>query len=242
LEEEPTNDDPTDGDDGTIDDGDDDGGGGGGGGDSGDGSDDGSDTSDDGSTGTSSDDPIPMTVVLTQDVVVISSTPITTTTIDLYSLYALLDDNPDYLYDYTTNPTTPLKGEIITVLPAGGTIGTDPNFQKGKTPASGTAIYAPAGTVLGGWQVTVSYTITNVNGVATVTVTTIGAATIGSESMITTYQITSSSFSVNGSVITFNFDGSNVFGVYGQGYHISTNIQGTYNTSTGVYSIYVTRN
>ncbi|MBB6131479.1 hypothetical protein [Mucilaginibacter lappiensis] len=184
--------------------------------------------------------------------VVVSSTTTSGSVLGLYSLYILMGNNPSYGFNYTPGPngggsgSGPANNGMEASVPApGGGVGTDPGFKKGKTPATGVAKFAPFGGLYGGWQVNITYTITTntKNGVTTTTptVTANVAATFGAESMIVGWQTLTSTTSVTDQTINFSFNGYDVYGVYNQGWHDNVTIDGTYNTSTGVYSIYVHR-
>ena len=247
-------DDDGDDDDGSFDGGDDDGGGGGGGGGgAGDGGsvggdDGGSVGGDDGSTGTYGDDggddgdgDIAYSITLQE--VTITATPIDSPTIYLYSLYELLGDNPDYINEYTTNPTTPFKGTVITLTPGGSANGIDPNFKPGQK--SGTPIikYQPS-SLLMGQAVSIGYNITTVNGVTTINVSNITAAIVGN-SIGVGWTTLSTNTTISGSVIDFSVSGTVNFGITVNGvgptfYSRPCQLTGTYNTSNGAYTITVT--
>jgi hypothetical protein len=193
------------------------------------------------------------TITVNDDVATITASPINGSgSVTLYSLYVLTGNNPLYLNQYTTNPNAGGSSSgsggggispstVILVTPTGAATGTDPHFVKGKTPAIGHARYTPAGSTIGGWQVTIGYTATTVNGVITPTVTTLTANTISTVSMVATYQTDALVSSVTGSVISFSFSGSNNYGVGDATFHDPLTITGSYNTSTGLFSLNVHR-
>ena len=193
-------------------------------------------------------------ITVNDPVATITATPINGSSggTTLYSLYALTGNNPLYLNQYTTDPHAGgsngsgggggvSPSTVIVVTPVGAATGTDPSFQKGKTPAIGRARYTPAGSVVGGWQVTVNYSLSTVNGVTTTTVNSVSATTITTLSMVASFETDSSISKPEGSVISFTINGSNVYGVGGKGYHDPIIITGSYNTSNGVFSMNVHR-
>ena len=134
-------------------------------------------------------------------------------------------------------------------LPGGGD-GHDPHFVKGQSPATGFAFWSPystnyvAGRIAGGWEVSISYTLTKTNnGNTVVNLGTYGASVVGLLANADDFVTKSQAASVNGSIISFTFGGNNNYELKVKGvdekYSEPTKIWGSYDTSNGNYSIVV---
>jgi len=142
-----------------------------------------------------------------------------------------MGDNPDYLNEYTTNPTNPTNGAIITIAQPGTISGTDPRFIPGQK--SGVPIISYlASKLLLGFDVSFAYNITTVNGVTKITVTDITSGIIGN-TVGSTWTSLSNNPTISGNIINFTITGN--VGTYlggeaGTVYQYGIQITGTYNT------------
>jgi hypothetical protein len=187
-----------------------------------------------GGGGPSSDPDIAYTIDLTQDVI-ITATADDGTSITLYSLYTLFGNNLNYLGQYSTDPTG-LNGDIVTVAPLGTVKGVDKNFVKGQKLGTPLLIYDVNPDK---YLVSVGYNITTVNGVTTINVTSIGANEAGLNPLISWTTVATSSL-VTGSIINFTISGTENYAAtqaVGNAYFVPLEFTGTYDTSTGAYTI-----
>ncbi len=177
-----------------------------------------------------------------------SNTDNSTTSTDFYSLYVLMGYNPDYIYQYTTEPEIDINnptgsGSVISVAPSGTKSGTDPTFVAGRSPAAPVITYQPYALLYGN-AVSIAYTLTTANGATTVNVTTVSAGLVGNTIGVSWTTLTSGTSITSGSIINFSISGTINFGatIGGVGptlWSNSVSITGTYNTSNGAYVINV---
>ena len=157
-------------------------------------------------------------------------------TVDFYSLYILMGNNPAYLDEYTTDPSNPTaNGNVITVAKKGTNTGVDPNFKPGQK--AGIPLIKNTTGLAIGYVVGFSYSIGQ-NGITTVTGLT---ATLGGVTLGNTFTTIGNSSSTSGSIITFNITGTTDYNIVVKGIGTvardPTTISGTYNTSNGAYSL-----
>jgi len=165
----------------------------------------------------------------------------------LYSLFVLMGNDPLYENMYTIDPDFDLSdlnmgfgGTVLTISPTGTKTGIDPTFKPGQTIGTPIMVYKPSALLYGN-AVSIGYSVATVNGVSTVTVSTITAGLTGNQIGVA-WTTLSTSTSISGSVINFSVSGVLSYGLtYGgtgpSWFGTPTTLSGTYDTSNGHYVI-----